>query len=113
MFLCALLLTLAGCVLGLGGALQGMEDTMEIQRQQLERFHDFMGPRPEALSSKSKRQSPIVFSNPAAEQFFVDGTTIPDGTYSRLYFFAFFFIVVLCCSKFRCRPILVGSYANI
>ena len=31
-----------------------------------------------------KRQdgSSISFANPAAEQFFVDGTTIPDGTVS-------------------------------
>ena len=30
-----------------------------------------------------KRQdgSPISFANPAAEQFFVDGTKIPDGAY--------------------------------
>lgn len=66
--------------LGLGGALHGgMEDAMAIQREQLERMRDFLGPIPEPAVSKRQQASTVTFSNPAAEQFFVDGTTIPDG----------------------------------
>ncbi|KAJ7039116.1 alpha/beta-hydrolase [Mycena alexandri] len=50
---------------------------MDIQREQLERLNDFLGPMNPPMST-TKRQSTITFSNPAAEQFFVDGTTIPD-----------------------------------
>ncbi|KAJ7188600.1 alpha/beta-hydrolase [Mycena filopes] len=50
---------------------------MDIQREQLERLNDFLGPTTHS-SSTMKRQSTITFSNPAAEQFFVDGTKIPD-----------------------------------
>ncbi|KAJ7668514.1 alpha/beta-hydrolase [Mycena polygramma] len=59
-----------------GGAMQGMEDAMDIQREQLERLHDFLGPMNQP-SSTHKRQSSITFSNPAAEKFFVDGNSIP------------------------------------
>lgn len=58
----------------------GLEDAMDIQREQLDRLQDFLGPMNEPLLSTPKRQeSTITFSNPAAEKFFVDGTTIPDG----------------------------------
>ncbi|KAF7375877.1 Carboxypeptidase [Mycena sanguinolenta] len=57
-------------------SLTGMEESMEIQREQLERLNDFLGPV-NVPSGPAKRQSSITFSNPAAEQFFVDGTTIP------------------------------------
>ncbi|KAF7315184.1 Carboxypeptidase [Mycena indigotica] len=64
-------------VSALGGAMQGLEDAMQIQREQLARLGDFLGPTPQ-LQSVAKRESTITFSNPAAEKFFVDGTTIPD-----------------------------------
>ncbi|KAJ7502903.1 alpha/beta-hydrolase [Mycena galericulata] len=59
------------------GAMPGLENAMNIQREQLARLNDFLGPTKEP-SLTPKRQSTITFSNPAAEQFFVDGTTIPD-----------------------------------
>jgi carboxypeptidase D len=61
-----------------GGAMPGMEDALDIQREQLEHLKDFLGPVPTTYHS-TKRQDSIMFSNPAAEQFFVDGTKIPDG----------------------------------
>ncbi|KAJ7287292.1 alpha/beta-hydrolase [Mycena rebaudengoi] len=62
----------------LGGAMQGLEDAMEIQREQLERLTGFLGPGINPSHTPTKRQSTITFSNPAAKKFFVDGTTIPD-----------------------------------
>ncbi|KAJ7594632.1 alpha/beta-hydrolase [Mycena floridula] len=64
-------------VLSIGGAMQGMEDAVEIQREQLERLSSFLGPERETSGAHTKRQSTITFSNPAADAFFVDGTTIP------------------------------------
>ncbi|KAJ7729524.1 alpha/beta-hydrolase [Mycena maculata] len=61
----------------LGGAMPGLEEAMDIQREQLDRLHDFLGPN-EPSSIPKRQASTITFSNPAAEQFFVDGTTIPD-----------------------------------
>lgn len=69
----------------------GMEDAMEIQREQLERLRGFLGPT-EPSPTTVKRQAPITFSNPAAEQFFVDGTTIPDGAIAS-------FLLVFCIFK--------------
>jgi carboxypeptidase D len=61
-----------------GGAMPGMENAIDIQREQLEHLRDFLGPV--AITGQpTKRQDSIMFSNPAAEQFFVDGTKIPDG----------------------------------
>ena len=68
--------------LSLGGAMQGLEDAMEIQREQLERLHDFLGPMTQPSSATKRQESTITFSNPAAEKFFVDGTKIPLGLYS-------------------------------
>ena len=69
--------------LAIGGAMQGMEDAMEIQREQLERLRTFLGPESSQVHARS--DPTITFSNPAAEQFFVDGTTIPDGISFSLY----------------------------
>lgn len=63
---------------GSGSAMPGLEDAMDIQREQLERMHDFLGPRPDNFEKRQK-SSPIEFRNPAAKKFFVDGTKIPDG----------------------------------
>lgn len=74
-------------VAGLGGAMQGMEDSMAIQREQLERFHDFLGPQPQSDTvppNHKKRESTITFSNPAAKKFLVDGRKIPEGYYFSL-----------------------------
>ncbi|KII95995.1 hypothetical protein PLICRDRAFT_97584 [Plicaturopsis crispa FD-325 SS-3] len=61
-----------------------MQSSRRFQRDQLERLHDFLGPVSDVEDKPvvSKRQQPsnstITFSNPAAAQFFVDGTTLPD-----------------------------------
>lgn len=58
-----------------------LHDAMKHQRAHLERINrvnvNLAGP----TSGMANRQdgSTISFANPAAEQFFVDGTTIPDG----------------------------------
>ncbi|KAF5345356.1 hypothetical protein D9758_008442 [Tetrapyrgos nigripes] len=64
--------------LALGGAMQGMEDAMDIQREQLERFRDFLGPQVPPPFEKRQSAPTITFSNPAAQKFFVDGNSIPD-----------------------------------
>lgn len=67
-------------VTGLGGAAQGMEDAITIQREQIERMTNFLGPPP-APPKPPAQPSTISFANPAAKQFFVDGTKIPEGIY--------------------------------
>ena len=68
-----------------GSLLTGMDEAMSIQREGLERMRNFLGP---SLSDSRpvKRQSiepTITFKNPAAQKFFVDGKTIPEGSYLR------------------------------
>ncbi|OSD05763.1 alpha/beta-hydrolase [Trametes coccinea BRFM310] len=62
--------------------MEGMETAEAIQREQLERMRDFLGPQaqPEGHSTRStsKIESLITFKNPRAREFFVDGTSIPD-----------------------------------
>lgn len=66
-------------VFGLGSALDGMDDSMEIQREQVERMRTMMGANMEAMKQRLAAPSPAInFKNPKAEQFFVDGTTIPE-----------------------------------
>ena len=63
-----------------GSAMEGMDEAAAIQREQIERMRDFLGPRAEEVGrAMAKREAPISFSNPRAREFFVDGTTIPDG----------------------------------
>lgn len=64
--------------------MEGMEIAESIQREQLERIRDFLGPdvstnTAEVGKTVAKREAPIAFSNPRAKEFFVDGTKIPDG----------------------------------
>ncbi|KAF9471362.1 alpha/beta-hydrolase [Pholiota conissans] len=61
-----------------------MENARNIQREQLERLQDFLGP-PATIAASSTRDAPppkkgstITFKNPAAKKFLVDGTRIPD-----------------------------------
>ncbi|KAF9268719.1 alpha/beta-hydrolase [Marasmius fiardii PR-910] len=66
-------------VLAIGGAIQGMEDAMEIQREQIQRMSNFLGPDVESSMKKRQQAAPtITFSDPRAKQFLVDGTKIPD-----------------------------------
>ena len=62
-----------------GSAMEGMDTAESIQREQLERMRDFLAPRMEVGKTVAKREAPITFSHPRAKEFFVDGTTIPDG----------------------------------
>lgn len=81
-----LLSALLPAALGVG---EGMKGAMDIQREQIERMRDFLGPvagMPQSTKGPEKRQetcdakgSTITFQNPAAQKFFVDGTKIPDG----------------------------------
>lgn len=86
-----------------------MEDAMAIQREQLERLNDFLGPMNQP--STAPKPSSITFSNPAAEQFFVDGTKIPDG----ILFHVLSDITLMKCtlySEFRCWSLLRGIDSN-
>lgn len=61
-----------------------MENTMQIQREALARLKtDFLGPVMQDLDTtaqpSSKKGSTITFHNPKAAEFFVDGTSLPDG----------------------------------
>lgn len=66
-------------VLGIGGANPGFEESQQIQRDQLKRMRDFLGPDSDFLSKRQAPPQTINFSNPAAQQFFVPGTSLPDG----------------------------------
>ncbi|KAI0825257.1 alpha/beta-hydrolase [Trametes gibbosa] len=62
--------------------MEGMDTAEAIQREQLDRLRDFLGPQitPEShnVRSESRIESPITFRNPRAREFFVDGRSIPD-----------------------------------
>lgn len=61
-------------------SLTGMDETVAIQREGLQRLREFLGPSGFSSAPKKRAEEPtIMFSNPAAQQFFVDGTSIPDG----------------------------------
>lgn len=81
----AALLLLPTCVSAQAGGslLTGMDESIAIQREGLERLRDFLGPDSFPDSQPVKRAAPpptISFRNPEAQKFFVDGTKIPDGT---------------------------------
>jgi hypothetical protein len=65
---------------------EAMDKAMSFQKEQLQRMSDFLGPpelhedfEPASAQTLRKRQSTITFSNPKAQEFLVDGTTLPDG----------------------------------
>ena len=71
-----------------GSSLSNMDESMARQRESLQRMRDFLGP--DVVQGSEESQTPkraasaapptITFSNPAAQQFYVDGSTLPDGT---------------------------------
>ncbi|THH07732.1 hypothetical protein EW145_g3187 [Phellinidium pouzarii] len=68
-----------------GSLLGGMDEAVAIQREGLERLRDFLGPNAFPDSQPVKRAevdsasaATINFKNPRAQEFFVDGTKIPD-----------------------------------
>lgn len=67
-------------ILGQTGSIQeGMKEAASIQRETLARLHnDFLGPSSEYVK-REETSSTITFHNPKAKEFFVDGTTLPDG----------------------------------
>ena len=70
--------------------MEGMETAEAIQREQLERLRDFLGPQVSSeeghtVRSESRIESPINFRNPRAREFFVDGRSIPDGKCVLVY----------------------------
>ncbi len=72
------LATWATLVLSLGASpsMEGMEESMALQREQLERLRGFLGPDPSNIHEK--RQTPTAsFANARAREFFVDGKKIP------------------------------------
>ena len=70
-------------------SLTGMDETVAIQREGLQRLREFLGPSGFSSAPKKRAEEPtITFSNPAAQQFFVDGTSIPDGGSSYTEFSA-------------------------
>ncbi|KAG6889119.1 hypothetical protein C0995_003688 [Termitomyces sp. Mi166 len=60
-----------------GSAMQGMDNAIAFQREQIQRMREFLGPVSNPTSSKPL--TTITFNNPAAKQFYVDGTKIPEG----------------------------------
>lgn len=61
-------------------AIDGLQNSRSIQREQLLRMQDFLGPPPpRSPPVNPAKGSTITFKNPAAEKFLVDGTKIPDG----------------------------------
>lgn len=76
-----------------GSSMTGMKRAADIQRRQLDRLRDFLGPvyagtRDTASDSSAKRDATtgITFSNLKAQEYYVDGTKIPEGELPRLYF---------------------------
>ena len=84
--LLALALRLPSQVAAAGASefVRGMEDSIAIQREGLERLKSFLGPNAYENSDAEKRaasEATISFSNPRAQEFFVDGANLPLGCY--------------------------------
>ena len=62
-----------------GNAMEGFEEAANLQLEHLQNMRDFLGPPTPDASKIGKRESTVTFRNPRAQQFFVDGTKIPDG----------------------------------
>jgi hypothetical protein len=69
-----------------GSAMEGMADAVNFQLDYREAMmQNFPSFGPHVPASHIKRDAPPTFSNPRAEQFFVDGSKLPLGGFcSRL-----------------------------
>lgn len=69
---------------GTSDFISGMEDSIAIQREGLERLKSFLGPDAYNVNENTeKRAAPeatIEFKNPRAQEFFVDGANLPLGS---------------------------------
>lgn len=67
--------------------MDGFEEAANFQLEHLESMRSFLGPpTAEDASQHSKRDSTITFKNPRAQQFFVDGSKLPDGALTYYIF---------------------------
>ncbi len=71
----------AGASVFAKSSLEGMRRAMDVRRGQADRLQEIMGPAHTGAQDTGvlKREAPITFSNPKAQDFYVDGTKIPDG----------------------------------
>ncbi|KAF8813757.1 alpha/beta-hydrolase [Phlegmacium glaucopus] len=79
-FWLVVLVTILACLRGVKSSedtnpLNGLQNSMNIQREQLTRMHNVLA----STTTGSPQESTINFANPAAKQFFVDGKKIPEG----------------------------------
>jgi len=63
---------------GASDAMDGMQNALDIQREQMARMSNLMDSAKKPPGGPAKG-STITFKNPAAKKFEVDGTKIPDG----------------------------------
>ena len=87
--LCSILLSYLlwlSTVLGQPGSIQrGMEESANMQREAIARLHgDFLGPSSQP-EKREELSSTITFHNPKAKEFFVGGTTLPDGKIDTIH----------------------------
>lgn len=115
------LLALTPYLKGVYGQDVGMENARSIQREQLERLQDFLGPPAPPAPTSARRGPPpppgkgstITFKNPAAKKFFVDGTKIPDGIDCTFFILLFYALILLSHSQLRCWSLLVWVNAHL
>ena len=60
-----------------GSAMDGLADAANFQLEHMQAMRSFLGP--DGPAQNVKRDTTVQFNNPKAQQFFVDGTKIPDG----------------------------------
>ena len=71
----------AGASVFAKSSLAGMRRAMDARRGQADRLQEMMGSTHASTQDTPvlKREASITFSNPRAQDFYVDGTKIPDG----------------------------------
>ena len=71
----------AGAIVFAKSSLVGMRNAIDARRNQIVRLQEIMGVAQADAQGAAvvRREAPITFSNPKAQDFYVDGTKIPDG----------------------------------